>query len=206
MNFRNLYVFVTLFWALFWTGVFVVVLSGCASRVSKVKTQAAQAVAPEQAETPARVDEQTVTIPAGSPVEIVREVIPADSGSKPETPPRVVETVKFTPTAETRFLSVRAESGTQRAPDVRTELAKVDASGRAPILYFSLGAAALCVVALFLRYPTPALLCGLASAGSFAAWRVSQIPSWVLGIAIACVALGAGLYFGFERGEKKAPA
>ena len=89
-----------------------------------------------------------------------------------------------------------------RPPDQAVALRKLDNEDRRPLLYCSIGAAVLAVASLYFRYPGPAALCGAASAGFFAAWRLSDLPSWFWAVALAAVAVAAGLYLGHERGEQ----
>ncbi len=89
-----------------------------------------------------------------------------------------------------------------RPPDQTVALKKLDNEDKRPLLYCSIGAAVLAVASLYFRYPGPAALCGAASAGFFAAWRLSDLPSWFWAVALAAVAVAAGLYLGHERGEQ----
>jgi hypothetical protein len=45
------------------------------------------------------------------------------------------------------------------------------------------------------------LLSGLAAATFFALWKLSDLPSWFIAVAIAAVAGGAFLILGYKRAE-----
>ena len=194
------------FWALYcFLFLWAALACGCAFGHARVKTATASALAPADPATPAAVAESSLPIPAGSPVEIIREVpspAPADPAAPPPAP--IVETVRVTPSAATVLTITRAESGTQRAPDKRAELRTADNAARSPLLWASIAFAALAVGFVFLKYPAPAALCGLASAVFFAAWQVAGLPSWIWAVGLAAVAVALGLYVGHERAEHAA--
>jgi hypothetical protein len=176
--------------------------TGCAGFRARVQTATARAVAPADPATPAKIDEAALPIPAGSAVQIRRETeTPAPTAADPTPASRTVETVTVTPAKDTRLTLAHAESGTQRAPDVRTELRRIDNAARAPLLYAALGAFALAVAGVYFRYPTPAVLCGLAGGGFLAAWKIADLPAWLWTVAAAAVVAAVALYFGHERGE-----
>jgi len=186
-----------------WLLCVLVLVSGCAGFRARVHTKTASAVAPADPVTPATVQETALPIPAGSKVEVRRETVtPAPTQAEPTPAPRVVETTTITPAKDTQLTIARAESGTQRAPDIRATLRHEDNAARAPLLYAALAAVALAALAVFLHYPTPAVLCGIAAAIFFVAWQAAGLPQWVWIAAVAALAVAAGLYFGHERAEK----
>lgn len=93
----------------------------------------------------------------------------------------------------------------ERAPDTSVALRREDNRARVPLLYAAIGAAALAVVGLFLKYPSGAALAGIASGVFFAAWMASGLPAWFWMVGVAALAVGAGLYFGYEKREKESP-
>lgn len=189
------------FFLLLWAGF----SCGCAFGRARVRLGDATALAPADPATPASVSTSSLPIPAGSPVEIRREVpAPPVSPGEPQALP-TVETITVTPSAPTVLTSARAESGTQRPPDKRAELRAADNAARSPLLWASIAFAAIGVGFVFLHYPTPAALCGLGAVVMFGAWQVAGLPAWIWAVGLAAVAVAAGLYLGHERGERAAP-
>ena len=179
--------------------------TGCAAFRARVATATASAIAPADPATPAKVEEAALPIPAGSTVEVRRETItPAPTPDEPSPTPHSIETLTITPAADTRLTLARAESGTQRAPDARAALRREDNKARAPLLMAALSAAGLAALAVFLRYPTPAILCGIGSVVFFLAWQVASLPQWVWITGGGAIAIAAGLYFGHERAARAA--
>lgn len=178
-------------------------LSACASYRARVHTAIASAVAPADPATPAKVEEAAMKIPAGSKVEVRRETVSEPMANHTETA-KTIEIVTVTPSAEMPLTFARAESGTQRAPDIRAEIHAQDTAARRPLLLASIGAALLAALAVYLQYPTPAVLCGLASIVFFVSWKLTELPGWIWAAGLAAVAIAAGLYFGHERGEAHA--
>ncbi|HQF38255.1 MAG TPA: hypothetical protein PK322_03970 [Opitutaceae bacterium] len=198
------------FWALYFAILFVAVFSsGCPrgrARVAIRQGGGLSAIAPPNPETPATVAESSLPIPAGSPVEIRREVpSPLPEGAPPggTPPPPIVETVRVTPSAATVLTLTRAESGTQRPPDKRAELRAADNAARAPILYVSIACALGAVAFGFLRYPTATIAAGIASALFFFAWQSAGLPAWLIVLAWVLVGGAVALYAGHELGERR---
>lgn len=142
-----------------------------------------------------------VTVPQNTPVEITKTAaVPATETTlfQPEK-----WEVRFTPTKETRIetasSSVNASTGTV---DTSVALKKVQAAEARILLYAALGAAALGGVFFWLKYPTPALICGAAAVVFFLAWKVSDLPSWFWVIGASALVAAAFLYIGHEKGEK----
>lgn len=113
--------------------------------------------------------------------------------------------VIFTPTKDTRIETtssyVQASTGTV---DTSVALRKVAAAEARVLLYAALGAAVGAAVFLWLKYPTPALICGAASVVFFLAWKVSDLPSWFWVVGAVALAGAGALWLGHERGEKHA--
>jgi hypothetical protein len=49
------------------------------------------------------------------------------------------------------------------------------------------------------------MLCGGAAVVLFVAWQAAGLPSWFWMLAVVLGGIGAGIYFGYERGEKVPP-
>lgn len=94
--------------------------------------------------------------------------------------------------------TVRADTGTV---DVSIRKHEIDVADRAKILYAALAAGALGLVFVYIKYPTLALMCGAASFLLFALWKLSDMPSWVWGIALALVVGAVLMWRAHVRGE-----
>ncbi len=197
------------FWALYFVLLCLAAFSsGCTLGRARVKTSTASAIAPADPATPARVQSAGIEIPAGSPVEIRREVV-QDAPSNPGEPapePREVVTIKTTPAAPLVIRAESAESGTQRAPDARAELRRVDNAARAPLLYVAIACALGAVAAGFLKYPTATIAAGLASGVFFFAWQSAGLPAWLVVLAWVLIGGAVALVIGHEVGERRRSA
>ena len=177
----------------------------------QIKTGAVTVTPPEQAGSPATLVTAsagtTVPIPAGSRVTVTKfEAVPfrAATVSEPAqfaAPAR--EVTEIIPGGATEYRrteqTTAASTGT-----VDTSLAarKIDAEESRVLLY----AAMACMVGagafFWMHYPSPAMLCAGAAIVLFLAWKVSNLPPWFYALAVAAVAIAAGIYFGHERAEK----
>ena len=181
------------------------ILGGCTLGRASVKTATAEAIAPADPDTPAVVKSAGIEIPAGSPVEIRREVVqdaPATPG-EPAPAPREVVTIKTTPAAPLVIRAESATSGTSRAPDARAELRRVDNAARAPLLYVAIACALGAVAAGFLRYPTATIAAGAASGVFFVAWQSAGLPAWLVVLAWVLIGGAVALVIGHEIGERR---
>jgi hypothetical protein len=70
-----------------------------------------------------------------------------------------------------------------------------------PLLYAAIGALVAAGVAFWLKFPTPALLCAAAAGVFLLAWGAAGLPPWFWMLGVVSIAIGGGLYFGFNRGE-----
>lgn len=178
--------------------------SGCA-HIPRVSIPKARAVAPQDPGTPAVVSGDksitTMPVPAGSVVKVTPPPPPptADGTPAAATAP-VVETTLAAPTV----LRIEAESHAASTGTVDSSVAirRVDNDARKPLLYFSLVALAGAGIFMWLKYPTPALMCGAGAVLLFLAWQIASLPSWIILIGAVVVAGSVFLYFGHERGEK----
>lgn len=149
----------------------------------------------------------TLSIPADTKVTTTHTgEIPAT----PTTPYRpsvdVTEWTFLRPTSfDVAASSLKADSG-----KIDTSLAQhqVDVTAKQPYLYASIACIVAAIVAMFLKYPTGVMLCLVASGIFFAMWKLSDIPSWLLVVAVSAIVGAVFLVIGHEKGESvpKAPA
>ena len=179
-------------------------LTGCKT-VGRITAGAATVIGVQDAGKPATLatgeTKQEVTLPANSPVSVTRiEAVPA-TDKPPFQPAR--EVFAFTPTKPTQWQAttntLQADTGTV---DTTIAMHKINAAENRNLLWASLGAALLAGVAVWFKYPTPALICGAASAVFFLAWKLAELPSWFWVIGVAAVVAAIFLYIGHEKGEK----
>lgn len=169
--------------------------------------------APADSGKPATLDTakagESLPIPAGSRLTVTKfgavAFIPAtvNAPEQPAQPAKEVVQIDlggasvWTKTAET----VRADTGTV---DTSVAKAKIEAAESRILLYAALGCLVVAGAFFWMHYPTPAMLAAAASGVLFLCWKVSGLPPWFWGVAVAALAIGGGLYFGHERGEKAA--
>jgi hypothetical protein len=93
---------------------------------------------------------------------------------------------------------IQADTGT-----VDTSIAqhRIDVAEDRILLFVSIGAAVLGGVFLYLKYPTPALICGCAAVVFFMAWRLSGLPPWFHVLGFAGLAAAVFMWLGHRRGE-----
>jgi uncharacterized membrane protein AbrB (regulator of aidB expression) len=97
--------------------------------------------------------------------------------------------------------TVKAQTGTV---DNSVAIRRVEAEESRILLYVAMACMVMAGVFFWLHFPSPAMLCVGSAVVLFLAWKVSNLPPWFYAIAVAAVAIGAGLYFGYTRGEKDA--
>ncbi len=149
---------------------------------------------------------EVLPLPAGSKLVIARteamEAIPATQttpGQPAKAATEVVEVVVSQDTAWRRDKTeVMANTG---VIDQTVALRRIQTAENRYLLFAAIGAAVAGGFFLYIKYPTPALMCGGASVVFFLAWRLSGLPDyfWVIG-----VIAGAGAFFlwrGHSRGE-----
>jgi len=151
----------------------------------------------------------SLPIPAGSTLVMTKvspmEAIPASDKSPAVAaqPAKEVVEVKLAGPTEWRKTesTMKADTGT-----VDTSIAKhrIDAEENRFLLFASLGALAAAGVFLYLKFPTPAMMCAGASAVLFIAWKVAGLPPWFHVIGFCAVAGAIFLHRGYERREKEA--
>jgi len=183
--------------------------SGC-STAGRIRTKLASIVAVPDAGKAATLAEShsdaSLPIPAGSRLVVTKfeaqAAIPAAEG-RPEVaaqPAREVTEVVLAKdsTWNRTETHVQADTGT-----VDTSIAKhrIDVAEDRILLFVSIGAAVLGGVFLYLKYPTPALICGCAAVVFFMAWRLSGLPPWFHVLGFAGLAAAVFMWLGHRRGE-----
>lgn len=161
---------------------------------------------PEQVGKAATIDKRegksSFVIPAGTAVTVTRTEAQAAVGDRPAIPATSVTAYRFEKPSE--FLAfdttTSANSGTV---DTSVALHAQDIQSKRPLLYAALASMLGAVVWLFLKFPTPALLCGVASGVFFAAWKLADMPSWVWAVGVAAVGVAVGMHAGFFKGERE---
>lgn len=192
----------------------VVLLSGCSilpvwlggKRMPSLKVGNTVVTPPADVGKAATIDQKeghsSLAIPAGTQVTVTRTDPQEAMGDKPAMPGTTVTAYRFDKPSE--FLAfdttIRANSGTV---DTSVAIHAQDVASKRPLLYAAIASALGAVVSLFLKFPTPALLCGIASAVFFASWKLADMPWWIWGIGVAAVGVAAGIHFGFHRGERE---
>jgi len=141
-------------------------------------------------------------IPAGTEVTVTRTEGQAAFGDRPAIPASSVTAYRFDKPSE--FLAfdttTNANSGTV---DTSVAMRAQEIQSKKPLLYAALASLLGAVVWLYLKFPTPALLCGVASGVFFAAWKLADMPSWVWAVGVAAVGVAAGMHAGFFKGERQ---
>ncbi len=194
-------------WA-FWVivALLIVLLYGCKTvgRIKSGGTIVAGVVDAGKAATLATGEsKQSVAIPAETPVSVTRiEAVPA-TDKTPFEPAR--EVFSFTPAKETRWEAVsstlRADTGTV---DTSIAMKRIEAAETRYLLFASLGAAMAGGLFVYIKYPTPALMCGAASVVFFLAWKLSDLPDWFYVIGVVAAVGGIIMWKAHDRGEKDA--
>lgn len=188
------------------------VLGGCA-HLPRVSLPKISATAPAENGTPAKVATEkttsTLPIPAGSVVEIQSFPAPKTPSAQPVTPQSAVRTPhsKITLAAPSALTVIsERQAASTGTIDTTAAVHRLDNEARQPFLCASIACVAAALVFVFLKYPTPALMCG-AGAGIFLlAWQLAALPPWVIGLGAVAAGGALFLYFGHERGEKSAAA
>lgn len=186
-------------------------LAGC-STVGRIKTKAVSVFAVKDSGKPAQLAENHETavlpLPAGS--KAVMTSFPATAGvpatdTTPEIQPQPARTVtEFVLSKPTEWKKtgtyISADTGTV---DVSIAKHRIDVASRKPLLFAAIGAAFAAGVFMYLKYPTPALMCGAASIVFFLAWKLSDLPSWFYVIGVGGIVGAVALHRGYERREKE---
>lgn len=187
-------------------------LCGC-STAARVRTKLAEVIAVKDAGKPASVDThvsgENLPVPKGSKLTITKveamPFIPAtvNSPEQQAQPAKEITQIELAgPSVLTRNTEVvSAQTGTV---DNSVAIRRVEAEESRILLYVAMACMVMAGVFFWLHFPSPAMLCVGSAVVLFLAWKVSNLPPWFYAIAVAAVAIGAGLYFGYTRGEKDA--
>lgn len=188
-----------------------VLVAGC-STVGRIKTKTASVIGVPDAGKPASLAENhetaTLPLPAGSRLVVTRieptAAIPATetSAAQPAQPAREVTEVVLPAASEWKRVETRvvADAGTT---DTSIAKHRIDVASAKPLLFAAMGAAFAAGVFMYLKYPTPALMCGGAAVVFFLAWKLSDLPTWFYVVGVACAAGAVALWKGHDRGEKE---
>lgn len=178
-------------------------LTGCVPN-PHVKLKAGSASGPRDIGTPATVESggtvTTLALPAGSTVESTPGT-PA-TGTAPASPPAVKVTLAAPSELRTETHAEKASTGTL---DTRVATHRIDKEAeekaRRPLLYAAIAALVAAVVAVAMKWPALATLCGIASGCFFAAWKLAEVPWWA---GLLALVAGGALWLGYKRGEADA--
>lgn len=186
-------------------------MSGCALwRIGKIKAPGIAVTGVPDAGKAAVLDSDTsaasLPIPAGSTLTLTKfeamRAIPA-TDTTPEVkaqPAREVTEIVLSKPTEWRKneTKVHADTGT-----VDTSIAqhRIDAAENRFLLWASLAAMGAAGLFLYLKYPTPAFICGGAAVVLFAAWKLAGLPPWFHVIGISAIVGAFALWRGHVRGE-----
>lgn len=180
-------------------------LSGCFSRQGSINTPFGSVVAVKDAGKPATFDSGTkgesIQIPEGTKMVVTKvEATPATQ-TTPYLP--AVEKFEFTMPKATEWR--RSESTTKASTgtaDTTVATKRIEAEESRPLLYAALAAMVGVGIFMWLKYPTPAYICGGASVVFFLAWKLSGLPDWFYMIGIGGLVAAAAIWLGHEKGEK----
>jgi hypothetical protein len=193
-----------------------VFFSGCTlfKKRGSIQTPAATVVGVADAGKPASLASSekraTLPIPAGSSVLVTKteavRAIPATEAAPGVQAQPAREVIEIKPSRDTQLVvnetKVDANTGTV---DTTVAAHRIDTESSQPLLYCAIGAIALAIAfEVWLHYRTPAICSAGAAVIFFAMWKSSSLPPWFWAVAVASLFLGAGIYFGHERGEKTA--
>jgi hypothetical protein len=171
--------------------------AGCRT-AGRIKSKLATVTAVPDAGKPATLHSDVIIaslpIPAGSNVTVTKTEATPTEPAKEVTRVEVSEATEWKKT-ETK---VQADTGT-----VDTSVAKhrIDAAETRYLLFASMGAAILAGLFIYIKYPTPALMCGAASVIFFLAWKLADLPSWFWVVGVSAISGGVLLWRGYERRE-----
>ena len=178
----------------------VLLLAAC-STLPRIRIGKAEVAAPKDAGTPATLKSGEVRtgfrIPGKSRMTIAKTEAVAATAETPFKP--AVEVTTFDFSEPTQFEQI-ANTMAASTGTVDTTVAKrrIDVESKVPLLYAAIGAGVAAVVFMVLKWPSVAMLCGIASGAFFAAWRLADIPWWV---GLLALIAGGALMLGYKRAE-----
>lgn len=178
-------------------------LAGC-SRSGKITAGRATVLGVPDAGKPATLStgevRSGVAIPKDTPVTITETEAQPATESTPFKP--ATRVVAFVPAFDTKMESVatslNANTGTV---DTSIAMKRIEVQSRQALLYAAIGSLVAGGVFIFIKYPTPAYICGGAAAVFFAAWKMADLPSWFWALGVAALAGAFFLWRGHEKGE-----
>ncbi len=189
--------------------ILVLIFSGCALTRGRITSGGLTVTSPKDGNS-ASIDKadikQSVGIPAGSVVKITKwepvawHPATADQPEVKAQPGREVTEVELSRDTQWRKdeTKIVADTGT-----VDTSIAKhrIDAAENRYLLFAAIGAAVAGGFFLYIKYPTPALMCGGASIVFFLAWKLADLPDWFWAVGMLAIGGGVFLWLGHKRGE-----
>lgn len=87
--------------------------------------------------------------------------------------------------------------------DQTVALKRIQAGENRYLLFAAIGAAVAALLFVYIKYPTPALMCGAASVVFFLAWKLADLPDWFYVVGIVGAAGAVFLWRGYERKENE---
>lgn len=173
-------------------------LSGCSLGRGVIRSKVASVTGVPDAGKPATLTSGEVRkgfrIPANSKVRFTRTDATASTPAIESAEFQLSEPSEYQETSS----RVDASTGT-----IDTEVAKkrIDVESKAPFLYAAIACVLGAVGCMIARFHTAALLSAVAAVSFFALWKMSDLPSWFVSVAVAALAGGAFLIFGYKRAE-----
>jgi hypothetical protein len=188
-------------WHLFGCLMILTALAGCASKPGVITTAKGAIVTPENASAPSAIATATATestaIPKGSTITVTETPATAQAPAQKVTAYNFAEAATQTRVEE----STRAEVAPPRAPDQTVALRKADNAARTPLLYAAIGAGAIALGFMVMKWPTAAAASGGASVVFFIAWQAAGLPAWFYMVGILLLVAGACVVLGYKRAE-----
>jgi hypothetical protein len=176
-------------------------VAGCASKPGIITTAKGAIVTPDNASAPSAIATATATestaIPKGSTITVTETPATAQAPAQKVTAYNFAEAATQTRVEE----STRAEVAPPRAPDQTVALRKADNTARLPLLYAAIGAAAIGLVFMVMKWPTAAASSGGAAVVFFIAWQAAGLPAWFYMVGILLLVAGACVVLGYKRAE-----
>ncbi len=193
--------------------VLIVLFGGCAMMKGRIKSGGVTVQSPKDGNSASLSTDKTAAVlplPAGSKVTVTKFAAVAGSlagDGRPAfaaQPAREVTEVTLSRDTEWRKEEdkVVADTGTI---DNTVAVKRIQAAENRYLLFAAIGAAVAGGFFLYIKYPTPAMMCGAASVVFFLAWRLSSMPDWFWVLGASAVVAAVFLWRGYERGTKEAP-
>lgn len=185
--------------------------SGCALTKGRIKGHGVTVQGPKDGNNVSLAQEQStgvLPLPAGSTVTVTKFGAvawePAING-RPEVraqPAREVTEVTLSRDTTWRKdeTKIAADTG---VVDQTVALKRIQAGENRYLLFAAIGAAVAALLFVYIKYPTPALMCGAASVVFFLAWKLADLPDWFYLVGIVGAAGAVFLWRGYERKENE---